>query len=175
MPEWLPPALLAALAAVFLTLGIAGMPSWSGLLTSLAHVGVVIGGLGVLMLVLIAWANARPARALGGHGHAGATEADLWRHENGHKRLLRKYGVGAGRQRVWTNSDGSVQGYTNVASWTRFDRLPVEKQVAIFAAGGIAMGSRSHDHSDDGNIRQIVKGAPWGTEVRGRAQARRDL
>lgn len=114
-------------------------------------------------------------QVFGGVGHSGATEADLWRHENGHKRLLNKYGVGAGSQRVWTHPDGTVEGYTNVASWSRFHRLPPEQQVAIYAAGGIAMGSHSHDAHDNVVIEYLVRKQPWGTEAKGRARARRDL
>lgn len=117
-----------------------------------------------------------PANSFGG---GGATAADVWRHENGHARLLRRYGVGVAGQRVYPDGGGGWAGYTEPASWGRFMRLPAEQQIAIYAAGGVAMGSHSHDYLDDGNIRQIVKDVPWGQraalEARGRARARRDL
>jgi hypothetical protein len=143
------------------------------------------GGIAVA-LALVVWA--RPARpALGGrHVHGSgrngeATKQDLWRHENGHARLLRKYGVGVAMfgQRVWSPQPGVWQGYTEPASWSRFDRLPVEKQVAIYAAGGVAMGSHSHDGSDDVNIKAVLKQVPGRDRSRvertGRSLARRDL
>ena len=123
-----------------------------------------------------------PRTALGGHVHgsgSGATKQDLWRHENGHKKLLNKYGVGAGAQRVYPTGDGGWAGYTNVRSWSRFDKLPIVQQIAVYAAGGIAMGSHSHDYSDDGDIAALLRKVPWSkrreTEAAGRARARKDL
>ena len=122
----------------------------------------------------------RSARAACGHAVRGTgllgrvTEADLWRHENGHARLMRRYGVGVGKQRVWTNSDGSVEGFTEFGSPSRFQKLPTEKQIAIYAAGGEAMGSRSHNGSDDPAIKDLA-GGDGSLERRGRKLARRDL
>jgi uncharacterized membrane protein len=146
--------------------------------------GVVAVGFAVKSVVFVA----EPAASLGGrlpkrvrhapHAHSKggsqAGKADLWRHENGHARLLRRYGVGVGAQRVWQNRNGSWQGYTMPGSWYRMDRLPKEQQIAIYAAGGIAMGSTSHNGSDDVQIKYLARG-DGSLARRGQELARRDL
>lgn len=139
---------------------------------------------GLAFLALIVWSLCRKGkprrRAFGAaHSHGNATKADVWRHEKGHSRLLRKYKVGVAAQRVYQSSAGGWSGWTEPASWTRFDRLPPERRIAVYAAGGIAMGSHSHDGQDNGDIREVLRQVPARdrnrVEAAGRALARKDL
>jgi hypothetical protein len=49
----------------------------------------------------------------------------------------------------------------------------------VYAAGGIAMGSHSHDGQDNGDIREVLRQVPARdrnrVEAAGRALARKDL
>lgn len=142
--------------------------------------------LGVLAALWIAAAISSQSH-LQGVGSAGCahgagdkgTEAALWRHERGHARMMRKLGVGVGRQRVWQEPNGAWRGHTEFGNSAKFAALTPAQQIAIYAAGGYAMGSHSHDDGDRRDIEAIRARVPWGqrgqTEREGRNLAKRSV
>lgn len=101
--------------------------------------------------------------------------AAVQRHEDAHARLMVKYGVGVawfGKQ-VFKNGRGYWQGYTTPASWHRMNKLPVVKQMAIYAAGLEAAPNTVSD-SDEAVLAQLSHAGKVPV-ADGRRQARKDL
>jgi hypothetical protein len=137
----------------------------------------------VVLVVVAGWHLVTSSDAFSGRAPFGSgdehwtSREDVQRHEDGHAKLLRKYRVGVAwfGKVVYRQSDGYYAGYTMPASWTRFDRLPPEQQIAVYHAGHVAQHNTTARSGDDEvNIARIA-GGDAGLERRGRALARRDL
>jgi hypothetical protein len=104
------------------------------------------------VVVLIGYVAAR----LGGfapamHGHGITKKQTIWHERDGHAKMFAHYGI-ATTWKVWRNRDGEWEGITKPVDRNWQEKLTPTDMVALYAAGGIAAGTRLGCGSDEEGI-----------------------
>jgi hypothetical protein len=119
---------------------------------------VLLGFVGVGLVSRGARSANRPARLSAPHTHGGMTRRDVVKHENAHRRALRRAGGGGSRIRVRKGRHG-WEGVTTPHSPERFYKLPPERQIAVYTAGGHGAPGTSTVH-DQAGVKQVLASVP---------------